>query len=1577
MAQLQNNGDKKQNNPRGGNPTPTDEAPIKIGDLFYDKETLKTAMLGYRADEYAKIHNFNDQETKLFKDGLNKYVDKLISGTAVFDGNTIIDNSTDNVLQNSGQWDAFDRKKKNRLNTDNNISLWVTNYLVGNMNNNGFGSWRRDQDMYSIDIDKIIKNKYYPDDNISFNDYRDIWEQNDAIDPTTKERGTSARYKKIAEALDAEIQKLETDLNYRKSFDYKGQYDDLNNWQNRHRAAIANLSRLKGFLEDGQFTDEEKKSAIEEFGFKFKSDQYLKTETEESRKLKSEQAAQAAASEQAAEEEAKRIASTITLTNPDVFTNTPITLNYKGTEYVGNAIDFNTMEDDAKEVWNNYVNTWNNYKVSLPQGHSYYRQDSDVYGIDFSQNFSNLKDSSSRLVGYYDNIRDLSSRQLYIINNEGNRTKIDKLEADANGNYRAYAGNKSINLGNYNALPKDSEDYINQHIIWDVRKPAWDHPYDLDSLDYMIAHNYNPGAIGRMLNNIITSGIHYSSALSKDDKNKILPNELKSQINPKMLQDTNTMLVKFELNGKVYYSFWGKSTGDAEKSYSKFIGAFAPGKVASKKDGGALKMQFGGTTQRRQNDYTVNYSYGDSPTVDEESTYKDTSLGVFSSKKQQQVNDGMEFTTTDQVRLGGSLLDFASAAAAFIPGLNIASSIAGAASSLGEYGADITDIVTGREGAQGFWGATGELLLNLGMDAVSLIPGGKTAKIARASAQVLPYITHLMGAIQAGRYVFDKDQRDSMWATLSKVGKVQITDLTKNDIDNLVFLGRTLLSGKAVKNQMFAKGNAQISGKVKVNGEEVTVKVDAPDDLPTKNPFKFKSARQKAKQLLADKANQQYGKKQDVEQTKSETADNTSKSEADKFTADDIKLDTRLWRPAVNHTKAGTEAPKARNLFQGQSGIFKNNNGVEAKISDAKLAEKYKWARRLLGVESTKSKDVLEHEEKLNEFVQEHENDIIDFGSALKLKNASKKQKERYYEDYKAEQERKNNEAKQDEVETTDQKDGDKEVSRDELADIIVGGRAEQESTNPLEEIIDNTVPKQNPQVKSEITKKQRRKIAKENKNKNKKATTAEQEEQELINKMIKYVEKNQFQILNVSGMNKKDKRAARLKFIEENKKDLIDFMKAEGWIDENGKLTEIARRHYFGGILNSRDDLFFDLLYQYKNGGRLILKANNGTSTSNVSKTAEFTFPEEEYTWKDKIRDKINPNSVWWDALTMLGTSLGGMIASNSEGKTVPYKKMPVRQETVVKGDYSNIAETNRLMGNLFSSMKPTSNAIVNQLQFNSLYSTMADYYAKATKAYNDTYNTSKASHEAQMAENLKNEIDTSNDNNATAVAQYNADELQKSQNIDKYITKGIQPFLSDIFTAKNAARQNDIEAQEELLSNTKAGKIGELNDFLHNQFLDAARYKFYSGKNLTDEELLTKWSGSDDVEQQELYKKYQEASKIGAKNIEDWYNSSRSALYDINRGPFSPTKKWRNNLTWDSNNLTWTKLPQNKKGGKLTESERLKMEKIKERNKNKRQSRALSAKRYQKHQDRAHKSQERKAREIFELVKKATGVK
>jgi hypothetical protein len=47
------------------------------------------------------------------------------------------------------------------------------------------------------------------------------------------------------------------------------------------------------------------------------------------------------------------------------------------------------------------------------------------------------------------------------------------------------------------------------------------------------------------------------------------------------------------------------------------------------------------------------------------------------------------------------------------------------------------------------------------------------------------------------------------------------------------------------------------------------------------------------------------------------------------------------------------------------------------------------------------------------------------------------------------------------------------------LADIIVDDRAEQEAINPFEEIIDATVPKESPQVKSEIPKRKKTKAEK------------------------------------------------------------------------------------------------------------------------------------------------------------------------------------------------------------------------------------------------------------------------------------------------------------------------------------------------------------------------------------------------------------------------------------------------------------------------------------------------------------------
>ena len=47
------------------------------------------------------------------------------------------------------------------------------------------------------------------------------------------------------------------------------------------------------------------------------------------------------------------------------------------------------------------------------------------------------------------------------------------------------------------------------------------------------------------------------------------------------------------------------------------------------------------------------------------------------------------------------------------------------------------------------------------------------------------------------------------------------------------------------------------------------------------------------------------------------------------------------------------------------------------------------------------------------------------------------------------------------------------------MADIFVDDRAEQEAINPFEEVIDTTVPKESPQVKSEVPKRKKTKAEK------------------------------------------------------------------------------------------------------------------------------------------------------------------------------------------------------------------------------------------------------------------------------------------------------------------------------------------------------------------------------------------------------------------------------------------------------------------------------------------------------------------
>lgn len=94
------------------------------------------------------------------------------------------------------------------------------------------------------------------------------------------------------------------------------------------------------------------------------------------------------------------------------------------------------------------------------------------------------------------------------------------------------------------------------------------------------------------------------------------------------------------------------------------------------------------------------------------------------------IGDSTELTTADKAELAALVADAASLGATFIPGIgNVTGAGVGAVGSLTGFGADVA-----RDGLD--WGDVGNLALNLGLDAATLLPGigtgAKAAKMAKA-----------------------------------------------------------------------------------------------------------------------------------------------------------------------------------------------------------------------------------------------------------------------------------------------------------------------------------------------------------------------------------------------------------------------------------------------------------------------------------------------------------------------------------------------------------------------------------------------------------------------------------------------------------------------------------------------------------------------------------------------------------------------------------------------------------------------------------------------------------------------------
>lgn len=336
---------------------------------------------------------------------------------------------------------------------------------------------------------------------------------------------------------------------------------------------------------------------------------------------------------------------------------------------------------------------------------------------------------------------------------------------------------------------------------------------------------------------------------------RLLPNETKRGL--RILRDSQGRVTNLTFD-----------TGDGPHSSGSPLGGtgwkgFKPIKTdynaspLKRKEGGIIKAQWGVST-----DYIVDRRKPATELNDEEKKLNKKATDSY-DKTQSIKFDNKDLTdaggiikTSDRVKIGAAMADLLSAGLGFVPGANIASAGIGAASSLAEFGADASD---GLE-----WGDVGNLVLNLGMDAVSLIPAMKSIKAAKAMSKLAKFVPLIVTAIGASS-LFNDQERESLTSSLKKVTSGNIKDLSTDDFKNLATISRVVLGGKNFLKSQDGKIMSRLRGtkrapstkqeiSVVVKGRENPIKVQVNNaDIEGKDANYIQDlAKKKAKKILAN-----------------------------------------------------------------------------------------------------------------------------------------------------------------------------------------------------------------------------------------------------------------------------------------------------------------------------------------------------------------------------------------------------------------------------------------------------------------------------------------------------------------------------------------------------------------------------------------------------------------------------------------------------------------------------------------------------------------------------------------------------
>ena len=893
-----------------------DPAPIKALGKHYNVDELRRELMGEKADAYAEAMGFNSKETAQFKQDLKSHVDELISGTMqVTDNNTLV-NSSGN-WENDGQfkkkgmfkWSLSDEEKKN------NRSIHVTNYILGSLNAGNVKEYQPSGISYTLKFDDLFKERMHP--NMAIEDYWETWDALDETTPDVKdkkgnvtkkgEKLTVNRLKHIADILTYEADRLDNDVRYRNESTWNGWQDK---WAGRQLETSNRLREAASRLYDGKYTPEDVQFLI---GIGVNMPMYLDPTKRPKKEAEQSAGTGTGTGTGTGDSGAGAVSGTYSgagagegqigfTTNFKPWEKQQYKFTYKGKTYVGSEI--NQLENIAE-----LQDFFKDFKLNTAVEAAYARQ-GYKYSIDLTDALGQGATTRMYLTDKYDR------RNALIVRHKPKENKWYTIT-----NIRPFGSG-------YEILPEGSSKYIPpKNAATTTVRSVQDHEVG-KKLQYK-----NDGQfaydVKQMSAEALSSISYYRDALRK-----YIADVWKTDALAKKIQYDKKKLEWYQVplgDGLAFRMYGGLSWKgdqlnlDDTKITDVNIVQYDPntGKwVIVKKDGGKiLKAQTGYTLEQIEPAQRMVIG-----TKDKSSTGGRTNAAIGYKEREKQ-KEYQEIRETDLARLGTSLVDLSSVVAAFVPGLHVASTATGMTASLGEFGADMVDWVNGRDGVS-FWDSVGRLAVNLGMDAISLVPALKTVKGGSALRKVAKMVPHIAGAIQTYNLITDDELRASVGRTLTKIKDLDLDALDTQDFKNIAYVGRTLLAAKNIVKSPKSKGtdtgNVKVAGKVKVNGEYKTIEAEVPKEaIP-----KYKGKNEAAKKVLSERANELYGK--------------TGETEV-QFKPEDITLDSKSVRTTI-YTDVPVAGPKK--VFEGWLG----SDGINWKYSDYNLAQTSPLVARLYGL---------------------------------------------------------------------------------------------------------------------------------------------------------------------------------------------------------------------------------------------------------------------------------------------------------------------------------------------------------------------------------------------------------------------------------------------------------------------------------------------------------------------------------------------------------------------------------------------------------------------------------------------------